>query len=120
MARIFLDSNFFFDISERDVKKREMLNGNRVFVSALSYHILFYTYKHRVPHKLITKHKNRLEITDLTDKILDLSLAGPTSDLEDNIQLYSASGSDCDIFLTNDKKLLKMKFFGKTRIVSSL
>ena len=118
MANIFLDSNFFFDITERDVNKREMLNDNRVFVSALSYHILFYTYKHKVPQKIIIKHKKELNIVSLTDKILDLALEGPVDDLEDNIQLHSASEAECDVFLTNDKKLLKMKFFGKMRIVS--
>lgn len=120
MANIFLDSNFFFDITERDVNKRESLNNRKVFISALSYHILFYTYKHRVPQKLIVKHKKEFAVIDLTDKILNSSLEGPTNDLEDNIQLNSASESGCDIFLTNDKRLLKMKFFGKTKIVSSL
>lgn len=119
MANIFLDSNYFFDVTERDINKREALNNNKVFVSALSYHIFFYTYKHKAPNKLINKHKKEFYIADLTDKILSLSLEGPTNDLEDNIQLHSASESDCDIFLTNDKKLLNMKFFGKTRITSS-
>lgn len=120
MANIFLDSNFFFDITERDINKREMLNDNKVFVSALSYHILFYSHKHKVPQKLIVKHKKELSVTNLSDKILDLALDGPIDDLEDNIQLHSASEHECDVFLTSDKKLLKMKFFGKMRIVSTI
>lgn len=43
-----------------------------------------------------------------------------SNDLEDNIQLNSAIKADCNFFLTFDKKLLKMKFFGKMKIVSSL
>lgn len=35
-------------------------------------------------------------------------------------QLHSAAEAECDYFLTSDKKLLAMKFFGKTRIVSTL
>ena len=49
-----------------------------------------------------------------------LSLDGPTKDLEDNIQLHSAAKTEADFFLTNDKKLLKMKFFGKMRIVTTI
>ena len=120
MGSLFLDSNFLFDITERDVKKREMLDGYKSFLSTLSYHILFYTYKYKVPKKEIARHKKEFYLVDLTDKILDQSLQGPTKDLEDNIQLHSATEAGCDYFLTNDKRLLKMKFFGKTRIVDRL
>ena len=116
MANIFLDTNTFFDISERNIKKCEMLEGQSVFVSALSYHILFYAYKHTVPQALNAKHKSEFNIVDFTDEILNLALEGPTADLEDNLQLHSAARSDCHIFLTSDRKLLKMKFFGKVRI----
>ena len=70
---------------------------------------------------MVVKHLNGhgyIITSYLTDKILDLALEGPVDDLEDNIQLHSASEAECDVFLTNDKKLLKMKFFGKMRIVS--
>lgn len=45
-------------------------------------------------------------------------MEGPTKDLEDNIQLHSAAEAESDIFLTADKKLVDMKFFGKTQIIS--
>jgi len=61
-----------------------------------------------------------LHLISLTDKIIDKALLGPTKDLEDNIQLHSAVEADCDIFLTNDKALLKMGYFGKTKIVDHL
>ncbi|MBL7036605.1 type II toxin-antitoxin system VapC family toxin [Candidatus Microgenomates bacterium] len=119
MANIFLDTNFFIDVSERDTGKQKMLDGHKVFVSPLSYHIFFYSYKHKVPSKLLLKYKDVFEIVGLSEKILILSLEGPGNDLEDNIQLHSAVEAECDIFLTNDKKLLKMKFFGKMKIASA-
>lgn len=118
MVNIFLDTNWLLDIVERDIQKQKILDKKRVFISPLSYHILFYTYKHKVPNEVIVNFKKQFQIVNLTNKILDLSLEGPTADLEDNIQLHSAAESECDIFLTNDKKLLKMKFFGKTKIIS--
>lgn len=117
MAKVYLDTNFLLDITERDKTKREQLNGHRVFTSPLSYHILFYTYKYKVPKKEITKYVEAFYIVNLTEKILNRSLEGPTADLEDNIQLCSAAEAECNYFLTNDKRLLKMKFFGKTKIV---
>lgn len=51
--------------------------------------------------------------------IAEKALVGPTSDFEDNVQLHSAAEAECDIFLTEDKKLSDMKFFGKVRIDSS-
>jgi predicted nucleic acid-binding protein len=120
MANLFLDTNILFDITERDKTKREQLDGHKVFVSALSYHVLFYTYKYKIPNKKIIKHKREFYIIDLSDKILNQALQGPTKDLEDNIQLHSAAEAECDYILTNDKKLLKMKYFGKTKIVYAL
>lgn len=120
MANVFIDSNFFFDLTERDIQKRRMLNGHSVSVSALSFHILFYTYKYKVPNKLLSQYKKYFHVIGLTNEILENSLEGPTRDLEDNIQLHSAAKCDSDVFLTNDKKLLSMKFFGKTKILSSL
>lgn len=47
-------------------------------------------------------------------------LSGPTVDFEDNVQLHSAAEAECEIFLTEDKKLLKLGFFGKTHVVSQI
>jgi len=70
---------------------------------------------------VVVKHLNGhgyIITSYLTDKILDLALEGPVDDLEDNIQLHSASEAECDVFLTNDKRLLGIKFFGKTKTTS--
>lgn len=120
MAQVFIDANFLFDLSERAPQKSRQLTGHHVFVSPLSYHILFFTYKYKVPQDEISKQKELLDMVSLTDNILSHALQGPTSDLEDNIQLHSAAEAECDYFLTSDDKLLKMKFFGKTQIASSL
>jgi poly-beta-hydroxyalkanoate depolymerase len=120
MANIFIDSNFLFDITERDLKKRRQLEGNVVCVSPLSYHILFYTYKLHVPVRTMLEYKKQFYIVDLTNKILTKAMRGPTGDLEDNIQLHSAVRAVCDYFLTTDKKLLELRSFGKTKIVSKI
>jgi len=120
MAKVFIDSNILFDITERDIKRQNQIEGHHIFVSALSYHILFYTYKYRVPVKIVSAHKKQFSIIGLTDKILSMALEGPTPDLEDNIQLHSALAGSCQYFLTTDKKLLGLHSFGKTKKISKI
>lgn len=120
MARIFLDANSYIDVSKRSKEKLEPLRNNFLFISPLSIHILFYTQKLKVPDGELNKMEELFGIVPLTKYIIDKAVQGPTSDLEDNIQLHSSSEAECDIFLTNDAKLLKMKFFGKTEILSNI
>lgn len=120
MARVFLDTNIYIDATKRAKNKWEMLNKHLLFISPLSTHILFYARKLKVPDQEIDELQEQFGIVPLTPEILNKALQGPTSDLEDNIQLHSAIESECDIFLTNDKELLKMRFFGKTKLVSDL
>jgi len=96
------------------------INDSTLHGSPLSVHILFYTQKIKIPTPKISKLLSKIVYVDLSSKILKHSLSGPTSDLEDNIQLHSAVEANCDIFLTSDKKLLKMGYFGKTRISSEI
>lgn len=91
-----------------------------LFISPLSTHILFYTYRIRVPNQETNELQEQFGIVPLTKSILQKALEGPTADLEDNLQLHSAAEADCDFFLTDDRKLLNLKFFGKTRVVSKL
>lgn len=120
MAKVFLDTNYFIDIIERDKTKRSLLEKNEVCVSPLSYHIYSYVAKKKIPDQLLINSLKDLVFIDLSIEILSRSLSSPTSDLEDNIQLHSASTAECDYFLTSDKKLLKMKYFGQVEIVNSL
>lgn len=119
MANIYLDANAIVDLIIRKPLLSESLVDHTLYHSPLTIHILFYSYHIKVPSPKINKSFKKIHIVNLTRVILDKALLGPTDDLEDNIQLHSAAGANCDIFLTNDKKLLKMKFFGKIKIVSS-
>lgn len=101
MARVFLDTNL-------------------LFISPLSTHILFYARKLKVPDHEVNELQEQFGIVPLTKYVLDKALEGPTNDLEDNIQLHSGAEADCDIFLTSDEKLLKLKFFGKMELKSTL
>ena len=74
--------------------------------------------KRKVPFSKLQTILKPFSIQDFTEKISVQSLSGPTNDFEDNVQLHSAADAECDIFLTNDKDLLEMKFFGKTQIIA--
>src|SRR3989344_1065446 len=120
MVRVCLDTNFYIDITKRAKEKWESIRGNVLFISPLSTHILFYARKLKVPDQEVNELQKQFGIVPLNKYILDKALEGPTKDFEDNIQLHSAAEADCDIFLTSDIKLLKMKFFGKVQIISAI
>lgn len=117
MARVFLDTNYFVGLANRVPEvETETLDEQKGFISTLSCHILFYINKINVPDVKMNSFIADFNLIELSQDILDKALLGPTTDLEDNIQLHSAVGTNCDIFLTYDAKLLKMRFFGKTEI----
>lgn len=120
MARLFIDTNYYIDVVYRNTRPIADLNDHLLFISTLSTHILFYTQKIKVPNDSQTKFQELFGFVPLTKHILDKSLQGPTSDLENNIQLHSCIEVDCTYFLTSDKKLLNMKFFGKTLLVETI
>lgn len=120
MVRVFLDTNIYIDAVKRNKKSLEDIRGDLLFISALSTHILFYSFKLKVPDKEVDAVQNQFGILNLSEDILKNALIGPTPDLEDNIQLHSAAEAECDYFLTSDKKLLAMTYFGKTKIVDTL
>ena len=121
--RIFLDANKVIDLIEKrkDGFSLKSISGCETYVSALSIHILCYLAKYKIPKKELTEViEDYFGVIDFDRDILELALKGPTSDLEDNIQLHSAAQSGCDIFLTDDKKILKMTYFGKVKTISKL
>lgn len=120
MARVFLDANLYIDATKRAKEKWKSLREHLLFISPLSTHILFYTRKLKVPDIEVNQLQEQFSTVPLTKEVLDKALQGPTTDLEDNIQLHSAAEADCDFFLTSDEKLLQLKFFGKAAIKSSL
>lgn len=119
MAKVFLDTNLYIDVVKRAKEKWEHLRRDLLFISPLSTHVLFYTSKLKIPDQEVDELQEQFGIVPLTKDILNKALQGPTTDLEDNIQLHSATEVDCTIFLTTDQKLLNMKFFGKVQIISA-
>lgn len=121
MAKVFLDANYFIGLVNRTPETEvNILEGQKGYISALSCHILCYVNKVKLPDKKIQSFTEDFHVIDLTNSIIQKAFDGPTSDMEDNIQLHSAAEAECDYFLTSDKKLLAMTFFGKTRVVSTL
>ena len=121
MAKIFLDANIFIDLVEnRSQLSINDLDNHDIFISVLSLHILMYVAKRKIPYEKLTNTLDMFLIVDFDQVIYYKSLAGPTSDFEDNVQLHSAASAECDMFITGDKQLLNLKFFGKTQIAQSL
>lgn len=121
MAKIFLDTNIYIDIfRKRTSRDLEVLQGHDLFVSPLSIHVLAYIYKYKIPDRELNANSELFNIVSFDAKIVENALIGPTNDFEDNVQLLSAAEAECDIFLTQDKKLLLMKFFGKVKIEESI
>ncbi|OGK37774.1 hypothetical protein A3F03_01665 [Candidatus Roizmanbacteria bacterium RIFCSPHIGHO2_12_FULL_41_11] len=120
MEKIFLDVNVFIDIAYRKPLRRISLEKKDVYIFPISVHILCYLNKIKVPNQALQDFLGEYNIITLTQKILDGALKGPTDDFEDNVQLHSAAQADCDLFLTEDKKLLKLAYFGKVAIVSKV
>lgn len=121
MARVFLDANYFIGLANRTPETEvDILEGHKGYISSLSCHILCYVNKVKLPDKKVQAFAEDFLFVNLTDSIIHMAFDGPTTDMEDNIQLHSAADAECDYFLTSDKRLLAMKFFGKTRIVCTL
>jgi predicted nucleic acid-binding protein len=121
MKKIFLDANFFIDLIEgRSAIDIYQFKNQALFISPLTVHIYFYVYKIKIADQKFLSFLDFFNLVDLDGEILRNALEGPTNDLEDNIQLHSASFSNCDLFLSSDKNLLKTKFFGKVKIQNKL
>lgn len=120
MANIYLDTNILIDLYERNQDRNKELVNHTLYVSPLSCHILSYTTKIKIPDSALNKLISNMTSVSLNKEILSRSLEGPTNDLEDNLQLHSAVTSHSDYFLTRDKRLLNMKYFGKLEIVDHL
>jgi predicted nucleic acid-binding protein len=121
MENIFVDVNVLMDIlGDREFGFEKVLDKKTITVSALSFHILMYIMRLKVPNSKLNKYRKSCLIVALNKKIIKDAMIGPTDDFEDNVQLHSAVVGECDYFLTLDKKLLRMKYFGKMRISDKL
>lgn len=118
MARVFLDTNYFIGLANLAPNvEADVLDEHEGFISTLSCHIMFYVNKIKVPNRAMNSFIDEFNLVELDQAILTKALESPTTDLEDNIQLQSAGACHADYFLTHDQELLKMKYFGPTRIV---
>lgn len=121
MEKVFLDTNAIIDLVEkRRHKTIEDLDGYELFISPTSVHILIYVTKQRIPYSKLSQIIKFFTIVPFDQTISVSSLEVPTSDFEDNVQLHSAAQAECNFFLTEDRKLLDLRFFGKTQIATSI
>lgn len=118
MAKIFLDANYFIDITERNKDIDPKIFSNHIlFISPLSLHILLYVSKRKMPDSKMSKLIELFSLVPFNNQISQKALSGPTSDFEDNVQLHSAIEMDCNYFLTEDRKIFTLGFFGKMQII---
>ena len=122
MAKVFLDTNYLIDAIHRRPEKLILttLINHTIYASPLSFHIYCYLFKIKIPNENLITQSEKFIIVSLSKDILTKAQIGPTTDLEDNIQLHSSVEAECDYFLTNDDNLLKLTYFGKTRIAEKL
>lgn len=121
MAKVYLDANYFIDlIEQRKTVNLEQFNQQVLYLSPLSIHIYTYLYKQKCPNHKLYEFLKYFSLLSIDEKIACNSLIGPTKDFEDNLQLHSAADNECDYFLTHDKNLLNLSFFGKMKIVSGI
>lgn len=121
MAKVFLDANILINIVEkRGGVSLDDLNEHELFISPLSVHVLMYVAKQKIPYPVLFQMIHHFSLVPFGHLILQPSLEGPTNDFEDNVQLHSAAQAECDVFLTEDRELLDLTFFGKTKVLQKL
>lgn len=118
--KVFLDTNVYVDILKRKNFVHKNINSYSLYISPFSTLVLFYSYKISVPNKKLYSIRNKFSQVPITSDLMEKSLLGPTSDIEDNLQLHSAVLAECKYFLTRDEDLLSMKKFGKLKIVDKI
>ena len=116
----YLDANVVFDLALNRSDVVLDFENNYYFISPLTVHILTYTNKISMHDVELISILNNFTLVEFSSKITNLSLSGPTSDFEDNVQLNSALEAGCEYFITNDKKLLDMKSYGGMLILAKV
>ena len=120
MKSLFLDTNIVLDLlGERHphysyIAKIATLADSgalTLVTSALTYSTAYYILakaeKHETALHKLTKFKILAETADLTDRVIDKSLASKFKDFEDAMQYYSALSAECDIIITRNGKDFK-------------
>ncbi len=121
MANIFLDTNAVIDlIDNRREIDQEQLARHEVYISTLSVHIICYVLGLKMPQEGLKEALSPFRFVDFSENLMSKAILGPTEDFEDNLQLHSATEAECQFFITQDQRLLKMAYFGQAKIIDSI
>jgi predicted nucleic acid-binding protein len=118
--RVFVDTDIIYDL----LAKRDPFYSSaahlftladegkvQIFISALSLANIHYLIsKHQSESQakqILRKFKVLVNVTSLTEKIIDLALNSEFEDFEDAIQYFSALQNDIEILLTRNLKDFK-------------
>lgn len=119
MVKYFLDTNFFMRSYEgTHLEALAKIAEAERCISALTIHITCYVHSISIPDKTLSKHLTFFTVLAINKQIISASLDGPTSDYEDNVQLNTAAYNNIPTFITLDTKLLKLKKYQNTAIIS--
>lgn len=120
-TKLFLDANVFIDIIDgRTDWDISLFDKKSVCVSVLSLHIACYTLRYAMPFLQLHDLVEDLEFVSLSQEDAFKALKGPTADYEDNLQLHTAIAAGADRFITRDKKLLDLGYFGALEITDQI
>lgn len=116
-ARLFLDTNIMLDLlGERvphydSIAKIATLSDMgevKLTVSALAYSTIFYVLSKYESSNVVKEKLRRFkiisEISDLTESIIEKSLASDFTDFEDALQYHCALKADCNVLITRNGK----------------
>lgn len=119
MAKYFIDTNFFMRSYEGlFLDSLSKIANHELYISALTVHITCYVHAISLPNTAFTEHLSYFTLLPMTNSAVVASLAGPTPDYEDNLQLVTAAQNHIPVFVTLDKKLLKLQKHLNTAIIS--
>ena len=121
MDKVFVDTNVVLDLLAERIEfvteaqelftlsdKKEI----KLYVSSLTfantYYILSQQMKMNNVRKILRKFKVLLEVLQMDDKIIDLSLESDFKDFEDAIQYHTAIENDISIIVTRNLKDFKI------------
>ena len=115
--KVFVDTDIIYDLlAERDPFYSSAAHlftladeGKvQIFISALSLANIHYLISKHLSEsqakQILRKFKVLVQVTSLTEKIIDLALNSEFEDFEDAIQYFSALQNDIEILLTRNLK----------------